>query len=137
MKGNKVIYRQYFFASICNIIIIFLENPFSQTICSIRRNLTWWPIVLVSGPGPGRYFLPSTCGYMDHDSTKQEQPAYVFGHRLSDACKYTLFNKRFYRKMILNKHVGCLFFLSRWSCTWDVPICFFVITDFLSAYELI
>lgn len=36
------------------------------------------------GPGPGRYGLPSTCGFTNHDSTKRKNPAYSFGHRLED-----------------------------------------------------
>jgi len=36
------------------------------------------------GPGPGRYGLPSTCGFTSHDSTKRKNPAYSFGHRLED-----------------------------------------------------
>jgi len=36
------------------------------------------------GPGPGRYRLPSTCGYEEHDYTKFSQPAYSFGNRLPD-----------------------------------------------------
>lgn len=34
------------------------------------------------GPGPGRYKLPSTCGYIGHDFTKYMKPAYSFGKRL-------------------------------------------------------
>jgi len=34
------------------------------------------------GPGPGRYRLPSTCGYEKHDYTKYMQPSYTFGGRL-------------------------------------------------------
>jgi len=36
------------------------------------------------GPGPGRYGLPSTCGYPNHDSTKRRNPAYSFGYSLKD-----------------------------------------------------
>ncbi|XP_005994969.1 ciliary microtubule associated protein 1A [Latimeria chalumnae] len=31
------------------------------------------------GPGPGRYGLPSTVGYINHDFTKYTSPAYSFG----------------------------------------------------------
>ncbi|XP_013384679.1 outer dense fiber protein 3 [Lingula anatina] len=34
------------------------------------------------GPGPGRYGLPSTLGYIDHDFTKHMKPAHSFGQRL-------------------------------------------------------
>ncbi|XP_002157290.3 ciliary microtubule associated protein 1A [Hydra vulgaris] len=40
-----------------------------------------------TGPGPGRYALPSTCGYHNHDFTKKISPAYSFGHRLGDLFK--------------------------------------------------
>ena len=34
------------------------------------------------GPGPGRYMLPSTLGYKEHDITKYKQPAHSFGMKL-------------------------------------------------------
>lgn len=39
------------------------------------------------GPGPGRYGLPSTTGYIQHDYTKHMKPAYSFGHRLKSSFK--------------------------------------------------
>ena len=33
------------------------------------------------GPGPGKYSLPSTCGYKSHDVTRRTSPAYSFGTR--------------------------------------------------------
>ncbi|XP_010884684.1 outer dense fiber protein 3-like protein 2a [Esox lucius] len=35
------------------------------------------------GPGPGRYALPPTVGYINHDFTKPSSPAYSFHSRLS------------------------------------------------------
>ncbi|KAJ8274134.1 hypothetical protein COCON_G00087590 [Conger conger] len=35
------------------------------------------------GPGPGRYGLPPTIGYVGHDFTKPTSPAYSFHHRMS------------------------------------------------------
>ncbi|XP_061650518.1 outer dense fiber protein 3-like protein 2a isoform X3 [Phyllopteryx taeniolatus] len=35
------------------------------------------------GPGPGRYALPPTVGYVDHDVTKPSGPAYSFRTRMS------------------------------------------------------
>uniref|UniRef100_A0A3Q3G0B8 Outer dense fiber of sperm tails 3-like 2a n=1 Tax=Labrus bergylta TaxID=56723 RepID=A0A3Q3G0B8_9LABR len=37
------------------------------------------------GPGPGRYALPPTVGYINHDFTKPSSPAYSFHSRLSSA----------------------------------------------------
>ncbi|XP_026876864.1 outer dense fiber protein 3-like protein 2a [Electrophorus electricus] len=37
----------------------------------------------VTGPGPGRYVLPPTIGYVNHDYTKPSSPAYSFHSRLS------------------------------------------------------
>ncbi|XP_028995950.1 outer dense fiber protein 3-like protein 2a [Betta splendens] len=37
------------------------------------------------GPGPGRYSLPPTVGYVNHDFTKPSSPAYSFHGRLSSA----------------------------------------------------
>ncbi|CAL1575784.1 unnamed protein product [Knipowitschia caucasica] len=37
------------------------------------------------GPGPGRYALPPTVGYMRHDFTKPSSPAYTFHSRQSSA----------------------------------------------------
>lgn len=38
-----------------------------------------------TGPGPGRYTLPPTVGYVNHDFTKPSSPAYSFHSRLSSA----------------------------------------------------
>jgi len=38
----------------------------------------------LKGPGPGRYGLPSSVGYQEHDPTKSRKPAYPFGQRLGD-----------------------------------------------------
>ncbi|TKS86817.1 Cytokine receptor-like factor 1 [Collichthys lucidus] len=35
------------------------------------------------GPGPGRYALPPTVGYINHDFTKPSSPAYTFHSRMS------------------------------------------------------
>uniref|UniRef100_A0A3Q3KTZ1 Outer dense fiber of sperm tails 3-like 2a n=1 Tax=Mastacembelus armatus TaxID=205130 RepID=A0A3Q3KTZ1_9TELE len=35
------------------------------------------------GPGPGRYILPPTVGYINHDFTKSSSPAYSFHSRMS------------------------------------------------------
>ncbi|XP_049917601.1 outer dense fiber protein 3-like protein 2a [Epinephelus moara] len=37
------------------------------------------------GPGPGRYRLPPTVGYINHDFTKPSSPAYSFHSRMSSA----------------------------------------------------
>ncbi|XP_054645318.1 outer dense fiber protein 3-like protein 2b isoform X1 [Dunckerocampus dactyliophorus] len=37
------------------------------------------------GPGPGRYRLPATIGFIGHDFTKQTSPAYSFHSRMSDS----------------------------------------------------
>ncbi|MEQ2196715.1 hypothetical protein XENOCAPTIV_010058 [Xenoophorus captivus] len=37
------------------------------------------------GPGPGRYALPPTVGYINHDFTKPSSPAYSFHTRMSSA----------------------------------------------------
>ncbi|XP_019728168.1 outer dense fiber protein 3-like protein 2a isoform X2 [Hippocampus comes] len=37
------------------------------------------------GPGPGRYALPPTVGYINHDVTKPSSPAYSFSTRMSSA----------------------------------------------------
>ncbi|KAK3096649.1 hypothetical protein FSP39_002067 [Pinctada imbricata] len=39
------------------------------------------------GPGPGRYYLPSTVGFTEHDCTKLMRPAYSFG-RLEGQVKF-------------------------------------------------
>ena len=40
-----------------------------------------------TGPGPGRYALPTTTGYQKHDFTKRCYPAYSFGTRLDNSSK--------------------------------------------------
>ncbi|KAM4624882.1 outer dense fiber protein 3-like protein 2a [Polymixia lowei] len=37
------------------------------------------------GPGPGRYALPPTVGYINHDVTKPSSPAYSFHSRMSNS----------------------------------------------------
>nr|XP_024001632.1 outer dense fiber protein 3-like protein 2 [Salvelinus alpinus] len=37
------------------------------------------------GPGPGRYALPPTIGYINHDLTKPSSPAYTFHRRMSSS----------------------------------------------------
>lgn len=39
---------------------------------------------LSPGPGPGRYGLPPTIGFIGHDFTKPTSPAYSFHGRTSD-----------------------------------------------------
>ncbi|XP_032403398.1 outer dense fiber protein 3-like protein 2a isoform X1 [Xiphophorus hellerii] len=39
----------------------------------------------LSGPGPARYALPPTVGYVNHDFTKPSSPAYSFHGRMSTA----------------------------------------------------
>ena len=51
--------------------------------CSDKIEL-YYLLLLISGPGPGRYSLPSTVGYIDHDISKHKKPAYMFGKRLLD-----------------------------------------------------
>ncbi|XP_029938597.1 outer dense fiber protein 3-like protein 2b [Salarias fasciatus] len=40
------------------------------------------------GPGPGRYGLPPTIGFIGHDFTKPTSPAYTFHGRMSDNMYY-------------------------------------------------
>lgn len=53
-------------------------------------------LVSLSGPGPGRYTLPPTVGYVNHDCTKPSSPAYSFHSRMSSASenvsKYFVFS---------------------------------------------
>ena len=35
------------------------------------------------GPGPAKYYLPSTVGYVKHDFTKKKAAGYIFGVKLS------------------------------------------------------
>lgn len=60
----------------------------------------YFPILIfyfcsVLGPGPGRYGLPSTCGYISHDFTKWKSPAYSFGSRLENSSKYYFLHMKF------------------------------------------
>ena len=49
--------------------------------------------VSFSGPGPGRYGLPSTCGAVKHDFTKHMKPSYSFGKRLENSSEQGHFIK--------------------------------------------
>lgn len=44
----------------------------------------------LSGPGPGRYSLPPTVGYINHDFTKPRSAAYTFHSRMSSASKLSI-----------------------------------------------
>lgn len=63
------------------------HNLWSDTVFAIRGSPVWFYLnmfdsFLISGPGPGRYALPSTVGFEAHDATKKTDPAYSFGRRL-------------------------------------------------------
>lgn len=40
------------------------------------------------GPGPGRYGLPPTVGFIGHDFTKPTSPAYSFHGKMTDNSKF-------------------------------------------------
>lgn len=40
--------------------------------------------IFLSGPGPARYALPPTIGFMRHDLTKPMSPAFTFHSKMSD-----------------------------------------------------
>ncbi|XP_023699330.2 outer dense fiber protein 3-like protein 2b isoform X1 [Paramormyrops kingsleyae] len=53
------------------------------------RHVTTMPealkrLILSAGPGPGRYALPPTIGFLGHDFTKSTSPAYSFHGRMFD-----------------------------------------------------
>uniref|UniRef100_H9GIY8 Outer dense fiber of sperm tails 3 like 2 n=1 Tax=Anolis carolinensis TaxID=28377 RepID=H9GIY8_ANOCA len=60
---------------------IMLDNKFDRKSCSIcslfSRSRT--------GPGPGRYVLPPTVGFANHDYTRFAGPAYSFHRRLDNS----------------------------------------------------
>ena len=51
------------------------------------KNLCLW-CYWFTGPGPGRYALPTGVGYVKHDLSKKVYPAYSFGQKLSDLSKW-------------------------------------------------
>lgn len=40
------------------------------------------------GPGPGRYGLPPTVGFVGHDFTKATSPAYSFHGKMTDNSRF-------------------------------------------------
>ena len=69
--------------------LIFSENCYKLRTLLIRlfKWAHWclhytYPCYHFPGPGPGRYFLPSTVGFQQHDVSKKMEPAYSFGRRL-------------------------------------------------------
>ncbi|KYO42603.1 outer dense fiber protein 3-like protein 2 [Alligator mississippiensis] len=52
---------------------------------SIPCCVTWVFCCLVPGPGPGRYSLPPTIGFVNHDYTRLTSPAYSLHRRLDDS----------------------------------------------------
>lgn len=57
---------------------------------SIPCCVTWVFCCLVPGPGPGRYSLPPTIGFVNHDYTRLTSPAYSLHRRLDDSGKSLL-----------------------------------------------
>lgn len=56
--------------------------------CITYISLLFLPLLLLfTGPGPGRYALPPTVGYVNHDVTKPSSPAYSLRSRMSSARK--------------------------------------------------
>lgn len=55
--------------------------------CITYINLLFLPLLFFTGPGPGRYALPPTVGYVNHDVTKPNSPAYSLRSRMSSARK--------------------------------------------------
>lgn len=49
-------------------------------------NMMFYPVT--AGPGPGRYGLPPTIGFVGHDYTKSTSPAYSFHGRMTDTSKF-------------------------------------------------
>lgn len=61
----------------------------SQHVCwcaaTYLLNMMFYPVT--AGPGPGRYGLPPTIGFVGHDYTKSTSPAYSFHGRMTDTSK--------------------------------------------------
>lgn len=55
--------------------------------CITDITLLFLPLLFLTGPGPGRYALPPTVGYVNHDVTKPNSPAYSLHSRMSSARK--------------------------------------------------
>ena len=70
---------------------------------------------LCTGPGPGRYALPSTIGFIGHDFTKPTSPAYSFHGRMSD--NSGLFSSSYFSWDYLLHFRKCL--LSSVRIQWD------------------
>lgn len=49
-------------------------------------NMMFYPVT--AGPGPGRYGLPPTIGFVGHDYTKSTSPAYSFHGRMTDTSTF-------------------------------------------------
>lgn len=61
---------------------------------------------LSPGPGPGRYRLPPTIGFIGHDFTKPACPAYSFHGRINNSSKLHHDNV-FFTWMGKHKEVDC------------------------------
>lgn len=68
----------------CAILLLRAESVASPSMSSSSFSLT--------GPGPGRYNLPPTVGYINHDFTKPSSPAYSFHSRMSSASEFLYAN---------------------------------------------
>ena len=43
----------------------------------------------LNGPGPAKYKLPGTTGYINHDGTRKKNPAYSLGKRFGSNVRNT------------------------------------------------
>lgn len=55
--------------------------------CAAADLLEYEVSSVTAGPGPGRYGLPPTIGFVGHDYTKPTCPAYSFHGRMTDTSK--------------------------------------------------
>ena len=77
-----------------------------------------------TGPGPGRYFLPSTVGFTTHDASKKMEPAYSFGRRLElklAHSKYTLISLHCFQKICTQNQLNHIMKYSLTLCEPDIP----------------
>ena len=68
---------------------IYLRLYSSKNINLLLLNFVYICYFSQTGPGPGRYGLPSTVGYVKHDFTKHMKPSYSLAARLENSSKYS------------------------------------------------
>ncbi|XP_006142649.1 outer dense fiber protein 3-like protein 1 [Tupaia chinensis] len=66
--------------------VFYAQHPEEEVQVPTRQEVKQTPIImaLIKGPGPAKYLRPSCTGYVDHDTSMFQEPAYTLHSRHSE-----------------------------------------------------